>query len=85
MLAITYHEYGTADVLRRTELDRPEPRPGEVLVRVRAASINHADLFTLHGAPRVGRLAFGLRRPARRCSAAPPPAPSRRSARVWTT
>ncbi|GID91714.1 NAD(P)-dependent alcohol dehydrogenase [Amorphoplanes digitatis] len=63
MLAITYHEYGTADVLRRTELDRPEPRPGEVLVRVRAASINHADLFTLHGAPRVGRLAFGLRRP----------------------
>ncbi|MEU7901510.1 NAD(P)-dependent alcohol dehydrogenase [Actinoplanes sp. NPDC049118] len=63
MRAITYQEYGTADVLSWTELDRPEPRAGEVLVRVHAASINQADLFTLHGVPRVARLAFGLRRP----------------------
>jgi NADPH:quinone reductase-like Zn-dependent oxidoreductase len=30
---------------------------------VRAASLNRADLFMLHGSPRIARLAFGLSRP----------------------
>jgi NADPH:quinone reductase-like Zn-dependent oxidoreductase len=32
---------------------RPQPRPGEVLVRVRAASLNRHDLFTIHGMPGI--------------------------------
>jgi NADPH:quinone reductase-like Zn-dependent oxidoreductase len=63
MQAITYQEYGTADVLSCADIERPVPGAGEALLQVRAASINHADLFTLHGLPRLGRLAFGLRRP----------------------
>ena len=60
MRAVVHERYGE---LRAGESPRPVPGDGEVLVRVAAASINHADLFILHGVPRLGRLAFGLRRP----------------------
>jgi NADPH:quinone reductase-like Zn-dependent oxidoreductase len=60
MKAVVHERYGHLTV---GELPRPVPRDGEVLVRVAAASINHADLFILHGRPGLGRLAFGLRRP----------------------
>jgi NADPH:quinone reductase-like Zn-dependent oxidoreductase len=41
--AVVIHETGDPDVLRYEETDRPEPDDGEVLVRVRAASVNPAD------------------------------------------
>jgi NADPH:quinone reductase-like Zn-dependent oxidoreductase len=41
--AVVIHETGDPDVLRYEEPDRPEPGDGEVLVRVRAASVNPAD------------------------------------------
>ncbi|MDP9869595.1 MULTISPECIES: NAD(P)-dependent alcohol dehydrogenase [Streptosporangium] len=63
MKAIVYQEYGPAEVLRHTDVDRPAAGDGEVLVRVRAASINHGDLAVMHGSPGILRLAFGLRRP----------------------
>jgi len=61
--ALTYHRYGTPDVLSWADVEQPVPGPHDVLLRVRAASLNRADLFMLHGSPRIARLAFGLSRP----------------------
>ncbi|MEU4332893.1 NAD(P)-dependent alcohol dehydrogenase [Nonomuraea dietziae] len=63
MKAIVYEKYGSADVLRYTDADKPSVGDDEVLVRVSAASINHGDLFAMRGSPRLGRLAFGIGRP----------------------
>ncbi|HEY2177658.1 MAG TPA: NADP-dependent oxidoreductase, partial [Caulobacteraceae bacterium] len=43
MKAVCIHEFGGADVLRVEDLPRPEPGPGEVLIEVRAASVNPVD------------------------------------------
>lgn len=58
--------YGPVDVLRLAVLERPVPGPGEVVVRVAAASLNMADLDHLLGRPRLARLGTGLWRPANR-------------------
>ena len=63
MNAIIRSEYGTPDVLRLEEVPNPEPRDGEVLVRIRASSINRSDLETLTGRPLMYRAFMGLRRP----------------------
>ncbi len=46
MRAIRQHEFGGPDVLRYEEVPRPQPGPGEVLVRVRSIGINFADTHT---------------------------------------
>ena len=43
MKAIRVHQYGGPEVLRYEEAPRPEPGPGEVLVRIRAAGVNPVD------------------------------------------
>ena len=43
MKAVRIHEYGGVDVLRLEDAPRPEPGPGEVLVRVHAAAVNPVD------------------------------------------
>jgi NADPH:quinone reductase-like Zn-dependent oxidoreductase len=43
MKAVRMHDYGGSDVLVHEEVERPEPAPDEVLVRVRAATINPID------------------------------------------
>ena len=63
MLAIVYHEYGPADVLRLEQLPKPVPGDGQVLVRVRAASVNPYDWHFMRGTPYLVRLLTGLRRP----------------------
>jgi NADPH:quinone reductase-like Zn-dependent oxidoreductase len=63
MRAIVQHRYGPPDVLQLEEIARPVPGPGEVLVRVRAASIFAGDWRVVRGSPFVLRAAFGLRRP----------------------
>jgi NADPH:quinone reductase-like Zn-dependent oxidoreductase len=61
--ALTYHRYGTPDMLSWADVEQPVPGPHDVLLHVCAASLNQADLFLLHGSPRIARLAFGVGRP----------------------
>src|SRR5580692_9869196 len=42
-LAVRFDEYGDIDVLKVVEVDRPVPGPGQVLVTVKAASINPGE------------------------------------------
>jgi NADPH:quinone reductase-like Zn-dependent oxidoreductase len=51
--AIRIHEDGGPEVLRYEDAPEPEPKPGEVLVRLRAASLNHLDLWVRKGLPSV--------------------------------
>jgi NADPH:quinone reductase-like Zn-dependent oxidoreductase len=53
MKAIRIHEDGGPEVLRYEDAPDPEPGPGEVLVRLRAASLNHLDLWIRRGLPSV--------------------------------
>jgi len=41
--AIVYTKYGPPDLLEYKEVKRPSPKDGQVLVRVRAASVNALD------------------------------------------
>jgi NADPH:quinone reductase-like Zn-dependent oxidoreductase len=59
-------EYGSLDVVRLDDVDVPTPVGDDVLVRVRAASINRADLDGLGPRPSFARLFMGLRRPRQR-------------------
>ena len=63
MQAVIYRRYGPPDVLEYEELDRPVAAPGEVLIQVRAASVNPYDWHFLRGTPSFIRLFTGLRRP----------------------
>jgi NADPH:quinone reductase-like Zn-dependent oxidoreductase len=56
MKAVVYTRYGTPEVLRFTELDTPVPTGDEVLVRVRAVSLNASDWETLRGKPLYSRI-----------------------------
>src|SRR5437763_12450272 len=51
--AIRIHEDGGPEVLRYEDAPDPEPGAGEVLVRLRAASMNHLDLWIRKGLPSV--------------------------------
>ena len=53
MKAIRIHEDGGPEVLRYEDAPDPEPAPGEVLVELRAASLNHLDLWIRKGLPSV--------------------------------
>lgn len=66
MKAIVQDRYGSPDVLRLMEVDRPAPADGEVLVRVRAASLNARDWHVMRGDPYLARLSLGVRRPKAR-------------------
>ncbi len=63
MQAIVYRHYGPPEVLEIAEIEKPQPAPGEVLVRVHAASVNPYDWHFMRGAPKAFRIATGLRKP----------------------
>jgi NADPH:quinone reductase-like Zn-dependent oxidoreductase len=50
-------------VLGLADVEKPVPGDSQVLVRVRAASVNPLDWHLLEGTPYIGRLAMGLRKP----------------------
>ncbi len=59
MKAIVYHKYGSPDVLRLEEVQKPTPKNDEVLVKVDAASANAADWRPLRADPLLVRLMGG--------------------------
>ncbi|HUG63933.1 MAG TPA: NAD(P)-dependent alcohol dehydrogenase [Gaiellaceae bacterium] len=64
MRAAFRERYGPpAKVVELREVEKPAPAEDEVLVRVRATSVNIADWYGVVGRPRIGRLAMGLRSP----------------------
>ena len=65
MKAIVQEEYGAPErVLKLEEVDRPSVGADEVLIRVRATSVNTPDWITVTGVPYILRLKSGLRRPS---------------------
>ena len=61
--AITYCDYGTAEVLRLERIEKPVPADDQILVKVAAAAVNPLDWHYIRGTPYVMRLMSGLRRP----------------------
>jgi NADPH:quinone reductase-like Zn-dependent oxidoreductase len=62
MKAIVYHKYGLPDVLELQEIDKPVVADDEVLVRVRASSLNILDWYSIIGLG-IARIGGGLRKP----------------------
>lgn len=67
MKAVTFSGYGPTDLLELTETAKPEIGADEVLVRVRASSVNPYDWHLLTGLPYFSRLQMGLRKPKVTC------------------
>ncbi len=63
MKAIVYHNYGSPEVLRYEEIEKPTAGDNEVLIKVHAASLNPLDWHFMRGTPYVFRLMTGLRQP----------------------
>jgi NADPH:quinone reductase-like Zn-dependent oxidoreductase len=63
MRAIVYRQYGPPEVLRLEDIEKPAPRDDEVLIRIRASSVNPYDWHFMRGEPRVFRLMMGLGKP----------------------
>lgn len=51
MKAAVFHENGGPEVIRIEEVETPEPGPGEVRIAVKAAALNHLDLWVRRGLP----------------------------------
>ncbi|PYK45391.1 MAG: alcohol dehydrogenase [Verrucomicrobia bacterium] len=64
MRAIRFCEYGSTDVLKFEDVEKPVPNDDQVLIRVRAASLNFVDPGLMRG-PWPLRLMTGLRKPER--------------------
>ena len=62
MKAIVCRKYGSPDVLELEDVDKPVPADEEVLVRVRASSVNPAEWYGVTGLL-VARTQMGLRKP----------------------
>ncbi len=70
MKAVQIHQFGGEDVFQYEDVPIPEPGPGEMLIKVHAASVNHSDLFirqegNIHIGPQdlpliIGREAAGV-------------------------
>jgi NADPH:quinone reductase-like Zn-dependent oxidoreductase len=64
MKAVVYTRYGSPDVLRFTDVEKPTPKDDEVLVKVQAVSLNRSDWEALRGKPLYARI-MGPFRPRR--------------------
>jgi NADPH:quinone reductase-like Zn-dependent oxidoreductase len=63
MKAIVYRCYGSPDVLKLEDIEKPTPADDEVLVKVVAASVNPLDWHYMRGSPYFMRLGSGLGAP----------------------
>lgn len=63
MKAIIQHQYGGPEKLSFGEIERPQPKKNEVLVRVHYSSINPLDWHYMRGTPKLMRIGTGLFKP----------------------
>jgi len=63
MKAAVHTRYGPPDVVRISELDKPAATDNEVLVKVRATTVNRTDSGLRAAKPLINRFVTGLRRP----------------------
>ena len=63
MKAMTYTQYGSPSVLTLSELEQPTPEDHQVLVEIKAASVNSGDYHLLTGTPFLVRAAYGFFKP----------------------
>ena len=63
MKAMVQDKYGSAEVLKARDIEKPQIRNDEILVRVHAASVHVGDWILMTGSPFVMRFATGLRKP----------------------
>src|SRR5256712_3228676 len=53
MKAVVFEKHGPPEVLEYRDVPEPKPGPGEVLIAVKASSINHIDIFLRRGMPGI--------------------------------
>lgn len=63
MKAVVYEGFGSPDILRCQDIEKPTPGENEVLIKVRAASINPLDWKLMKGGPFLVRILLGLGKP----------------------
>jgi NADPH:quinone reductase-like Zn-dependent oxidoreductase len=63
MKAAVCTRYGSPDVIQIADVEKPVPGDNQVLIKVRAASVNPLDWHTMRGTPYIARMSGGLRKP----------------------
>ena len=64
MKAVVYTDYGSPDVLQIRDIKKPVPNDDQILIKVRAASVNPLDWHFMEGTPYIMRaMGVGLRKP----------------------
>ena len=65
MKAYVYRDFGSPDVLRLEDVDKPVPNDNQLLIRIHGVSVNPLDWHYMEGTPYLGRLfEFGILKPA---------------------
>jgi NADPH:quinone reductase-like Zn-dependent oxidoreductase len=65
MKAIEYKNYGRPEVFELNQVERPTPKPNEVLIKIHSSTVTAADCMMRTGKPLIGRLYLGITRPKR--------------------
>jgi NADPH:quinone reductase-like Zn-dependent oxidoreductase len=63
MDAIVYRQYGSPDVLKLEQIEKPTPAANELLIKVHDASLNPLEWHYMRGTPYLMRLQVGMGRP----------------------
>jgi len=63
MKAIVFTQYGSPDVLQLKDVEKPDPKDNQVLIKIHAAAANPADWHLMRAEPFLARFANGLLRP----------------------
>lgn len=63
MKAAVFRQYGPLDVVEIEDVEKPIPDDDQVLIAIRAASVNALDVHSVAGKPFLVRMMFGLRKP----------------------